>query len=110
MEQDQTTKAEKTSKKTQLNTMPIRISKSTAKIIKGLLQKINKKSYGKKVKPDDLIVKSISLLNDDHLEEIKQATLTNSDRLELAYQEHCKANGQISKDEYFGLLLKQKSL
>ena len=89
--------------------MPIRISKSTVKTIKGLLQKVNKKFYGRKVKPDDLILKSISLLTDDHLEEIKQAALTNADRLELAYQEHCKANGQISKDEYFGLLLKGKS-
>lgn len=110
MEQQQPTKESKTSKKYQVNTTPIRVTKATAKTIKGLLQKMNKKSYGKKVKPDDLIQKSISLLNDDHLEEIKQATMTNSDRLEMAYQEYCKANGQISKDEYFGLLLKEKSL
>lgn len=74
-----------------------------------VLQKVNKKTYGKKVKPDDLIQKSISLLSDDHLEEIKQSTMSNSDRLEIAYQEYCKGNGQISKDEYFGLLLKVKS-
>ena len=109
MEQQSTTKEEKTSKKYQVNTTPIRVSKATVKIIKTLLQKVNKKSYGKKIKPDDLIQKSISLLSDDHLEEIKQSTMSNSDRLELAYQEYCKLHGQISKDEYFGLLLKAKS-
>lgn len=110
MEQQPTTKETKTSKKYQVNTIPIRVAKNTAKTIKALLLKVNKKSYGKKVKPDDLIQKSISLLSDDHLEEIKQATMSNSDRLELAYQEYCKSHGQISKDEYFGLLLKEKSL
>jgi hypothetical protein len=111
MEQQNTIqKLEKPSKKTSLNTMPIRVSKATAKTIKALIQKVNKKSYGKKVRPDDLIQKSISLLNDEHIEEIKQSTMTNSDRLEIAYQEHCKTHGQISKDEYFGLLLKKKSL
>ena len=110
MEQQPTTKETKISKKYQVNTIPIRVGKNTAKTIKALLQKLNKKSYGKKVKPDDLIQKSISLLSDEHLEEIKQATMSNSDRLELAYQEYCKNHGQISKDEYFGLLLKEKSL
>lgn len=110
MEQQTTTKETKISKKYQVNTIPIRVAKNTAKTIKALLQKLNKKSYGKKVKPDDLIQKSISLLSDEHLEEIKQATMSNSDRLELAYQEYCKSHGQISKDEYFGLLLKEKSL
>lgn len=110
MEQQPTTKETKISKKYQVNTIPIRVAKNTAKTIKTILQKLNKKSYGKKVKPDDLIQKSISLLSDEHLEEIKQATMSNSDRLELAYQEYCKSHGQISKDEYFGLLLKEKSL
>lgn len=110
MEQKTTTTETKISKKYQANTIPIRVAKNTAKTIKVLLQKLNKKSYGKKVKPDDLIQKSISLLSDEHLEEIKQATMSNSDRLELAYQEYCKGHGQISKDEYFGLLLKEKSL
>lgn len=110
MEQQPTTKETKVPKKYQVNTIPIRVAKNTAKTIKALLQKVNKKPYGKKVKPDDLIQKSISLLSDDHLEEIKQSTMSNSDRLELAYQAYCKTHGEISKDEYFGLLLKEKSL
>ncbi len=110
MEKEQQIKVEKVSKKYQINTTPIRVTKATAKIIKSMIQKMNKKTYGKKIRPDDLIQKSISLLTDEHLEEIKQSTMTNSDRLEIAYQEYCKANGQVTKDEYFGLLLKAKSL
>lgn len=109
MEQQQTTKEESTSKRKQLSTIPIRVTKATAKTIKGLIQKLNKKSFGRKVKPDDLIQKSISLLTDEHLEQIKQATMTNSDRLEVAYQEYCQAHGEVSKDEFFGLLLREKS-
>lgn len=109
MEKEQQTKEEKVSKKYQINTTPIRVTKATAKTIKSMIQKMNKKTYGKKIRPDDLIQKSISLLSDEHLEEIKQSTMTNSDRLEIAYQEHCKAHGQVTKDEYFGLLLKAKS-
>lgn len=109
MEKEQTPKEEKVTKKYQVNTTPIRVTKATAKTIKVMIQKANKKNYGKKIRPDDLIQKSISLLTDDHLEEIKQSTMTNSDRLEIAYQEHCKTHGQLTKDEYFGLLLKAKS-
>jgi len=109
MEKEQTPKEEKFTKKYQVNTTPIRVTKATAKTIKTMIQKVNKKNFGKKVRPDDLIHKSISLLTDDHLEEIKQSTMSNSDRLEIAYQEHCKAHGQVTKDEYFGLLLKAKS-
>lgn len=107
MEQDKPTT--KIVKKVQLNTVPIRVHKLTAKSLKSILSKLNRKSYGRKVKHDDLIQKSLTLLTDEHFEEIKQATLSNSDRLEIAYQEYCKQNGQVSKDEYFGLLLKQNS-
>lgn len=105
MEQEKTTP--KIIKKAQLNTTPIRVHKTTAKALKSILTKLNRKPHGRRVKHDDVIQKSLTLLNDEHLEEIKQSTLSNSDRLEMAYQEYCKQNGQVSKDEYFGLLLKQ---
>ncbi|PIP94053.1 MAG: hypothetical protein COW00_03910 [Bdellovibrio sp. CG12_big_fil_rev_8_21_14_0_65_39_13] len=108
MEQEKTTP--QTTKKVQLNTVPIRVHKTTAKALKSILTKLNRKPLGRKVKHDDVIQKSLSLLNDEHIEEIKHATLSNSDRLEIAYQEYCKANGQVTKDEYFGLLLMQNSL
>ncbi|PIP91033.1 MAG: hypothetical protein COV38_00430 [Bdellovibrionales bacterium CG11_big_fil_rev_8_21_14_0_20_38_13] len=107
MEQEKTTP--KTTKKVQLNTVPIRVHKTTAKDLKSILTKLNRKPLGRKVKHDDVIQKSLTLLNDEHLEEIKQSTLSNSDRLDMAYQEYCKQKGQVSKDEYFGLLLKQNS-
>ena len=92
------------------NTTPIRVFKATAKTLKSMIQKLNKKSLGRKVRVDDLILKSLSLLEDKHLEEIRDATLSNTDKLEISYQEYCKTHGQISKDEYLGRLLSdQKS-
>ena len=101
--------APRITKRVPLNTVAIRVHKTTAKNLKVILTKLNKKPLGRKVKPDDVIQKLLSLLSDEHLEEIKQSTLSNADRLEVAYQEYCKQNGQVSKDEYFGLLLKQNS-
>ena len=92
------------------NTTPIRVFKATAKTLKSMIQKLDKKSFGRKVRVDDLILKSLSLLEDKHLEEIRDATLSNTDKLEISYQEYCKTHGQISKDEYLGRLLSdQKS-
>jgi len=88
------------------NTTPMRLLKTTAKELKSIVTSLNKKPLGKKVRVDEVIVKALSLLKERHLEEIKESTLTNADKLELTYREYCKSNGQISKDEYIGRLLK----
>lgn len=49
---------------------------------------------------DDILLKALPLLTENHFEEIKASTLSNADKLEAAYPEYCKKNGQISKDEY----------
>jgi len=87
------------------NTTPVRLLKSTAKELKSMTLSLNKKPLGKKARIDDVIVKALSLLEEKHLEEIRESTLSNADKLELSYREYCKANGQISKDEYIGRLL-----
>lgn len=96
-------------KQRKCSTVPIRIKKQTAKEVKLTLQKANKKNIGRRLKADDLISKLLTLLEDKHIEEIIQATLSNSDRLELSYQKYCKQNKQITKDEYLGMLLKDSN-
>jgi hypothetical protein len=105
MEQTQTTEQKTQNKKSKVSTTPIRILKSTAKTLKGLLQKLNRKPLGKRIRIDDLVLKSLSLLEDKHYEEIKDASLSNTDRLEINYHKYCKQHGQISKDAYIGQLL-----
>ena len=48
---------------------------------------------------------ALSFLDDSHLKELQEKSLTNKDRLELKYQEYLKANGNVSKDEFIGKLL-----
>jgi hypothetical protein len=105
MESTQNNISKKQTKKSKSNTTPIRVLKTTAKTLKGIVQKLNKKPLGKKIRVDDLILKSLSLLEDEHFEEIKNSTLTNADRLEMKYQEYCRVNGPVSKDEFLGKLL-----
>ena len=68
------------------STTPIRVLKSTAKRLRTLITKLNRKSYGKKIKVDDIIIKSLFLLEEKHLQEIKAASLSNFDRINIAYK------------------------
>ena len=107
METVQTQDAKKMSNRTKVktNTTPIRVMKITAKKINGIVQKLNKKSFGRSIRIDDVLKKGLSLLEEKHFEEIKEASLTNADKLEIQYLEYCKNNEQITKDEFIGKLL-----
>ena len=90
---------------TSSNTVPIRISKSTARLLKSLVTKCNRKTHGRKVKAEDVLQKSLSLLEVSHLEEIKNSTYSSQDQLEIEYKKFCQTNGNISKDEFLQRLL-----
>ena len=92
------------------STTPIRVLKSTAKRLRTLITKLNRKSYGKKIKVDDIITKSLFLLEEKHLQEIKAASLSNFDRINIAYKNHCKSYPGTTKDEFLGMLLNEKNL
>ena len=98
----------KSKKSDNTNTASIRVLKSTAKKLRSLALKLNKKSYGRKIKADDIIIKSLSLLEEKHLEQIKAASLSNSDRINIAYKNHCKTHPGASKDDFLGLLLDER--
>lgn len=88
-----------------LTTTPIRVQKSTFKIVQGIVNKINKLPMGKKINADQIIYKSLSLLTDVHLQEIKESTYTSKDLLDLEYKKFCKLHGSISKDEFIRKIL-----
>ena len=97
--------ATKSKKKPIYSTTPVRVRKATSRGIRTLLNKLNRKPLGRKVTADDLISTALNLLTDGHLEEIKQATYSSKDHLELQYQEYCKVNGQITKEKFLEMLL-----
>jgi len=98
-------KVEVTKKKLLQSTTPIRVKKSTARSIRAILKKLNKKAMGKKIITDSVVSKAISLLTDEHFEALKVASYPASDHLEVRYQEYCKKNGSISKDKFIEMLL-----
>jgi len=93
-------------KKPTSNTIPIRIKKATARTLKSIINKLNKKQFGRKVIADDVIDKALSTLNGEDLEEIKISTYSSADQLELQYRNYCRKNGYIDKEEFIKLLLK----
>ncbi|MCK5073273.1 MAG: hypothetical protein KAQ98_07585 [Bacteriovoracaceae bacterium] len=108
METAQTLEAKKSpnQSKVKTNTTPIRVTKITAKKINVMIQKLNKKLFGKSIRVDDVLKKALSLLEEKHFKEIKEASLSNADKLEIQYREYCKNNGQITQDEFLGILMR----
>ena len=87
------------------HTIPIRIHKATARTLKSLVTKTNKKSLGKRIKADQIIAKALTLLTDIHLEEIKEASYEGKDHFEIKFRKYCERHGSISKDEFLKKLL-----
>ena len=79
---------------------PVRLKKPTIRSIKSLVTQCNKKPYGRRISPDDVIAKAITLLTETHLDDLKAATYSSEDRLEIEFKKYCQANGSISKAEF----------
>jgi hypothetical protein len=47
----------------------------------------------------------LSLITPQHLEQLQETSLTNSDRLERDFRAYATKNGTISRDEYLGKIL-----
>ncbi|MFK7823319.1 MAG: hypothetical protein AB8G05_04125 [Oligoflexales bacterium] len=94
------------SKSSSTNSIPIRISRSTARHLRSILGKCNRKSYGRKVKADDVLRQALEELTDAHIEEIRQSSYSSQDRLEIEFKKYCKNHGAISKDKFLSMLLK----
>ena len=83
----------------------IRVAFETRKKILIELTKINKKQFGKRVKLDSLIVCLLTKLTAQDVSDLQEASLTGRDRIERRYKAHCAKFGQITMDEYLGILI-----
>lgn len=83
----------------------IRVRPDTRKKLILELSKANKKDFGRRIKPDDLISLGLSLIEPEHIKGLQEKSLSNADRLDRDYRLYVQKNGPISKDEYLGLLL-----
>lgn len=87
---------------------PIRVKQSTKAKLDDFVQRANKQRVGRKIKPDDVICFSLDLLEDNHVDQICNKSLTNKDRMEMLYTKVSREKRGISRDEFFGLLLDGK--
>lgn len=104
METKQDAKVNKAKPQT-VTTVSLRVKRETKRRLLQELTKINKKDFGKRIKADDLIALAIGLLGEQHLRQLQDASLSNSDRLALQHRNYMRQHGGISRDEFIGKLL-----
>ena len=109
MEQNEVQNVTKEAKKTSNHTA-VRISKPTQKKLASILNKVNKKDFGKRIKADEVIKASLELITDSLIKNMQQNSLSNADLLEMKFKEMQKKNNKLTKDEFIGLLLEKESL
>lgn len=83
-----------------------KVDQETAKLIRQCRERANKKTYGRKVRDGEVIAKAMSLLEQQHIQELQESTLSEKDRLHMAHESYMKHNGKISLDQFIGRLLK----
>lgn len=88
----------------------IKISKETKRELNKILVKVNKKDFGKRIRGEKIILLALQQINETHIKELQNSTLSNEDKLEMKYREYISQNGNISKDEFIGKLLSGESV
>ena len=104
MEQKETSKTTKT-KARGGNNVPVRVHLTTKKKLQQLLATINKKEFGRKVKPDEVIYMGLCAVNDGAIKALQEQSMSNADKLELKRREYIKKNGRVTRDEFLGVMM-----
>lgn len=101
----ETTEAKKTVTSKKPVAASLRIKVETRKRFLVELARANKKSFGRRVRADQLLNLLLTLLRPEHVQKLQEESLSNADRLEMMYREHVKRHGATSKDEFLGKVL-----
>ncbi|WP_374035792.1 hypothetical protein ACES2I_08905 [Bdellovibrio bacteriovorus] len=83
-----------------------KLEPDTAKLLISLRDKVNKKDLGRKIRDSEIIHLGLSLIEQHHLDAIKESTYSERDRLHMAHQDYQKVHGKLSLDQYIGKLLR----
>ena len=83
----------------------IRVSSDTKSTAEKLLKCANDKKSGRKIKIDDLLNTALKLIEECHLKNLQNKSLSNEDRKEQLRQIYIKKHGPISKDDFTGFML-----
>lgn len=78
----------------------------TVKLLAQLRERANRKEFGRKVRDNEIIYLALTLLEAKHIEDLKDQTYSEQDRLRFAHLEYQKAHGRISLDQFIGKLIR----
>ncbi len=84
---------------------PVRLKQGTFKKLQKILEAVNKKDFGSRIRSDTVIDAALSLLCTNEIEAMRQGSMSNADRLERMYRAHVADEGAMSKDAFLGLVL-----
>lgn len=87
------------------NLLNLKVKSDVKEQIKKILARINQKGFGRRVTVNDLVKHLLSRLTPDDVRLIREATLSNLDRLEFKYHAYLAKRGWVTMDEFIGLLL-----
>lgn len=97
-----------TTKESKLSQKPVRLKQSTFEKLTEILSKTNQKEGGKRVKADDVLGLALSLLNESHINQLRERSQSNADRLDRAHRDYIASKGAIGKDAFLGLVIEGK--
>jgi hypothetical protein len=84
-------------------------SKEASDLMDSFLEKLNNKSYGKKIGPTQVLAYALSRLKEEDVVLIQEQNLTTRDLLQKKYDEYVLKTGeQISYDDFIFRNLKPK--
>jgi hypothetical protein len=88
--------------------VPIRVRQKSKVKLEQLLKQANKDRLVRKIRADDLIWCGLNLINDNHIAEICDSSLSNKDRMEVLFQQFSKERRGATREEFLGMLLEGK--
>lgn len=56
------------------------------------------------MQPDAILSLALDQLGDNHLENLQEKSLSNSDRIEMAFRDYLKKHPSTSKDTFLGIV------
>lgn len=83
-----------------------KVDLDTAKQIQQFKDRVNKKSFGRKVKDSEVLALAVSLLGNEHIRALQESTYSEKDRLGMVHDDYQKTNGKISLDQFIGKILR----
>lgn len=87
----------------------VKVREHTRQVARQLLVTANDKPLGRKIRMYELYDLALSLLQQEHLEQLRQRSLTFKDRLEMSYRRFTKEHGQVSMDDFLGSCLQRQT-